>query len=57
MYNSIHSVNFGLFLRVAEYRRSISKLNNLENLNDFASVTCIISPDILLKEEDLLDLN
>ena len=57
MYNSIHSVNFGLFLRVAEYRRSISKLNNLENLNDFASVTCIVSPDILLKEEDLLDLN
>ena len=57
MYNYIYSVNFVLFLREEEYRRSKWNLNDSDNLKDFASVISSISPENLISEEELYEIN
>lgn len=57
IYISIHGINFGLFLRGAEYRRSIRNLNNREKLNALASVISSTPFEFLLDEKDQYDIN
>ena len=57
IYISIHGINFGLFLREAEYRRSLRNLNNREKLNALASVISSTPFEFLLDEKDQYDIN
>ena len=55
MYISIHSKNFIYFLKEAEYRRTMKKLNPIDNINDFAIVLLTTGVDQYLDEKDLIN--
>ena len=56
-YIAIRSKIFIYFLKEAEYRRSIKKLNPLDKIKDFSIVLSIVGPDQHLDVDDLADNN
>ena len=55
MYISIHSKNFIYFLKHADYRRTIKKLNPIDKINSFVIVCSIVGVDQYLDEKYLID--